>query len=439
MILLCTHNCFAQSDTIKKHKTIYGVSSGVIAGWGIRNANYTHFTMQKGQSFFSIGPVVGNKKNLQYPKHDFYFHDNSLALTGVNAVYQLYPHPEKKVFQSYFMNELFFRYYSDKGRTQFIYTNNGYDVYLPAAINYNFHQSIIGAYLGWGFRANFLKNFYLSSNAVVGLSYLTTVQNYENDSYNDKFDYFDYNLFLKAGLGYKFDSSNKKLKKHRNEEFTDSMFLADFNIVPDSQKYKAKEKPKIKEKQKTDEVTSKAILGISTGIQPLFELGTTTHYTNFTFQKGKNAFELGLMMGEKEFLVHGTTKTNQNNYGVKGVNLIYQRIPKPYNQRFQFYFQNLLCFSYSYFDGSGYLGYPYYFDSSKKSYHADQTIISNHFSYGCKIKLLKNFYIDQSFGFGIVTEWLKVNYENYYIDKNTASYMGVLMKLGVGYTFNRKP
>ncbi|MGB3948981.1 MAG: hypothetical protein WBM13_13435 [Bacteroidia bacterium] len=436
-ILLFVHTCFAQKDSIsKKQKTFLGVASGNIMGWDISNAYYTHFTMQKGQSLFSIGPVFGNRKNLQYAKHDWYYYDNSLSVNGLSAICQIYAHPEKKTFQWYFMNELLFRYYSDKGRTQFIYSDIGYDVYLPAAINYNFHQSSIGAYLGFGLRVNFLKNFYCTSNIVVGLSYLTTVQKYENNTYNDKFDYYDYNLFLKAGLGYKFDYNNKKPKRRKDTEFTDSMFMADFGFINlDTSKHKTV-KPQIKEKHQTIDLPSKAIWGVNTGIQPIFEAGTTTQYTNLTFQKSRNEFEFGLLMGEKNLSFYGSIAVEPKKYGLKGINLVYQRISKPHSQRFQFYFQNLLCYSYSYFNGRAYLPHGYY--PITKSYHADQTILSNHLSYGCKIKFLKNFYFDQSFGLGFVAEFRKVNYENYYISKNTEGYLGVLLKLGVGYTFNKK-
>lgn len=142
--------CLGQTDSIAKQKIVLGINIGIINDGRAELGCYPNFTMEKGQSFFSLGPIIGLKKKIySNPWDNFYFYSGKYALTGFNAVFQISPSTKKKIFQSYFQNELIFHYYIDNNTTNLVYTNQGVEL-LPAPIPYKTHQMVIGDYIGWG-------------------------------------------------------------------------------------------------------------------------------------------------------------------------------------------------------------------------------------------------------------------------------------------------
>ena len=74
-----------------------------------------------------------------------------------------------------------------------------------------------------------------------------------------------------------------------------------------------------------------------------------------------------------------------------------------------------------------------------KTYKSHRTDIADFIGYGFKVKFLKNFYLNQSIGIGIryyssVSDYEDTKYSSYQKDTE----LGVLLKLGLGYTFDYK-
>lgn len=440
----------AQEDTLPKISKIkYGVNIGAVSSHEVvSRGTYAHFTMEKGQIFFSIGPTFGNKKDLGAAYHDYYYKPNSYSLNGIRAVYQVSPNPARKVFQSYIHNELFFHYYSDKGKTQEVFTDVIQHTWLTSATSYNHQQTIVGNYLGWGFKLKLPYHFYINNAIALGISHFTTTQTYGISSYNSHFSYYNYDVLLKIGVGHTFDYKLQpiKLKRQAKEKpDLDSLITADIISmdVPQNKLFdrKPKEPKPVRVKQpkphyKNDTLPNKAVWGINVGAYSNFSDVFPT-YVNVTLEKGKNAFELGLITSNISFAYsYGLPVSNK--YGLTGANFVYQRFPKQYNKRNKFYFQNMLaatCVSYSGIQKI-YNYYPAYYLSQ---YKAEETTVINYLSYGCKVNFLKNFYLDQCIGFGIGYVSASVNYDSVYPNQsNKGAAATFLFKLGIGYRFNKE-
>ena len=206
LILGSTDICFGQTDTITHKKFIFGVSMGTMNSIEPESFDYySHFTIEKGGSFFAIGPVIGNKLKIQR----YYLNSVSSVyqLSGLHAVYQLNPNTKGKRFNFYFQNEFIFLYHTDKG-VNYVYIPNSYNSF-PVPRSYKSHETGIADFIGYGFKVQFLKNFYLNQSIGIGVVYNYSKADYGDISLNYTEHGFQPGLILKLGLGYIF---NKKLK-----------------------------------------------------------------------------------------------------------------------------------------------------------------------------------------------------------------------------------
>ncbi len=210
LLLLGSANiCLGQKDTIVPRKIILGVSIGVMPSYITGGLDYqAHFTIEKGKSFFALGPIVGrtNKMDLFY---DRYHNIGQYALNGFHTVYQINPNPKGKRFNFYFQNDFIFLYYTDKGTTENVYQYNSY--YYPLTKSYKSRQTQIEDFIGYGFKVKFLKNFYMNQSIGVGLVYNSTIIDYGDVNFNRRSKWIEPGAILKLGLGYTF-VQNKQSK-----------------------------------------------------------------------------------------------------------------------------------------------------------------------------------------------------------------------------------
>lgn len=412
IFLLCCSSfiCFGQADSIAGKGIILGVNAGTVVGSKGFGA-YSNFTMEKGHSHFEVGPVFGSKKNLRHAYHDYYFYSGNFTLTGLNAIYQISLNPKRKIFQSYFQNEFFFHYFIDNNTTEGVYTNLGF-MFLPTAMPYKAHQTILGDFLGWGFKVKFLKNFYINQSAGFGMEYYSSVLNYEDISYNRKDQYFKLGVVLKLGLGYKFDY---KLQPS-----------ADISFVP-----------------KDSNVSKKIIFGVSLGAMNSLSSDWVDYTSQFTIEKGKNFFSIGPVIGNKMKLERYGNNVFPNQYHLTGFDIVYQFTPKQKRKVVRFYFQNEFIFLDHVNEGIDQLYILNPADNKysfvDKPFKSHQTDIAGFIGFGLKVKFLKNFYFNQSFGIGITHYSLVADYEDVVYSINESyTESAFLLKVGFGYTFANK-
>ncbi len=463
LLLVFANICLGQKDSIAPKKIIYGFKAGGLIDDGEQGpGGYIHFTMEKGQSYFSAGPLFSQKKKVvgRSDGDDIPFYYNNYGLTGFNAVYQISPIPKSRVFQSYFQNELLFHYFMDNGTTG--NPNDGGD-YLTTAIPYKSHQMVIEDFFGWGFKVKFLKNFYLNQSISLGLAYYSTVQNYNDINYNSTGHNFFPAFLAEIGLGYKFEY---KLKlpaisfKQKNPILSYSAFSIDQldSISAISFKWKnpstSKKKPsphiakksidsiavKYPNVPKDSIVPQKPLLGINVGAMPSYYFEGLDYYANFSIEKGKNFLSFGPIIGLKLELKNEYEGQIKEQYGLTGFYLIYQSKIMPKGKKIDFYIQNEFILHYYTDNGTElYWGNNSFPNPTSKSYNAHASDIEYYLGYGCKIRFLKNFYFDQSFGIGIRYCSAASHYgDNTYNWSAVRIMPSASLKMGIGYTFKNK-
>ena len=204
-----TDICLGLTDTITTKKIILGVSAGIMAEEYENSFDYSaHLTVEKGKSFFAVGPIIGqkpildNSANLSNPRFGQY------QLTGFHFVYQINPNPKGKRFNFYFQNEFMFHYTTDKGVNQFYYTQNFYNP-IPVIKSYKSHQTLIEDFISTGFKVRILKNFYINQSIGIGLFYSSTVVDFGENNYNKNWHDIEPDIILKMGVGYTFSNKLK--------------------------------------------------------------------------------------------------------------------------------------------------------------------------------------------------------------------------------------
>ena len=404
----------------------YGVNIGGIADNLSKTGTYAHFTREKGQSFFSIGPTFGNKKDLGHLYHDRNYYSNTYSINGFRAVYQVSPNPARKVFQSYIHNEFVFHYYSDKGITPTVYSANYGSIDIPNYTRYYNRQVVIGNYLGWGFNLKLPGHFYINQSVALGIVNYANNNTYEISSYNRKFNYFDYTYMFKTGIGHTFDYKLKPIFKTNKQK-------KDFDSVIDSDIANMDaEQPK----------KTKLVWGTNVGV---FNMGNDiiNSYANLTLNHGKNYYALGVTYGNYDISNYGNIYKNGNlAVPFTGINAVYERTLFP-NRRIDMGFH--YDFIYQTFGGSG-LGaitqisggtaYTYYVP-----YYTKLKYIKNYISYTFKEYVFGNFYLNQSLGLGIIYHKWHIDYPDNASHNQKAhnAELGLLLKFGIGYKFATKP
>lgn len=435
IFLLCCSSgiCFGQADSTSGKRIVLGLNVGTLFG-NEGDGAYYNFTMERGGSHFELGPVFGSKMDLSHGSNDNYYNGN-FSLTGLNAVYQISPNTKRKIFQSYFQNEFFFHYYIDNNTTKELYSNYGHQ-FLPAAISYKSHQTIIGDYIGWGFKVKFLNNFYVNQSIGMGMEYYATVLDYKDisyNSYNRNDRSFRPGVILKLGLGYKFDYKLKPqpagpLKK-KNTIISYSAFSPEQldSIVSNSTR-------------RIDSIASpKIIFGFNVGIIPSYLWEGLEQYVLFTLEKGKNIFSAGPVIGPKAEISYYDKHRLSGKYGLTGFNMVYQRNPNPNHKKFgvDLFFQHEFILHHYNDQGTTYVNDHNI--SVFQSYKSRQTDIQAYMGYGCREKLFKNFYLNQSIGIGIIHLSTVINYEDTKYNSNEDdTNFGLLLKMGIGYKFDYK-
>jgi hypothetical protein len=435
IFLLCFSSgiCFGQADSTVGKRIVLGVNAGAVLGSEGFGA-CSNFTMEKGHSHFEVGPVFGPKKDLRYVHSDYYYRGN-VSLTGLNAVYQISLNPKRKIFQSYFQNEFFFHYYIDNNTTQEVYTNQGHQ-FLLAPISYKSHQTIIGDYIGLGFKVKFLNNFYVNQSIGMGMEYYSKVLDYEDINYSRSDHSFQPGVILKLGLGYKFDYKFKPSPagpiKKKNAIISYSAFSAEQldSIISNSTISTGK----------IDSLASpKIVFGFNIGIMPSYQWEGLDYYALLTLEKGKNIFSGGPVIGQKAEINNHENHSITGVYGLTGFNFVYQRNPNPNHKKFgiDLFFQHEFILRHYNDQGTSYVND--HNTSVFQSYESRQTDIQGYLGYGCKEKLFKNFYLNQSIGIGIIYRSTVINYEDIKYNSNEhGTELGLLLKMGIGYKFDYK-
>lgn len=436
IFLLCCSSfiCFGQADSSAGKGIVLGVNAGTVLGSQGVGA-YSNFTMEKGHSHFEVGPVFGSKKNLRHAYHDYYFYSGNFTLTSLNAVYQISLNPKRKIFQSYFQNEFFFHYFIDNNTTEGVYTNLGF-VFLPTAMPYKAHQTILGDFLGWGFKVKFLNNFYVNQSIGIGMEYYSSVLNYEDKSYNRKDQYFRPGVILKLGLGYKFDY---KLKPLSTGAFKKKNSIISYSAFSPEQLDSIISNSAISTRQIDPLSSPKIIFGFNIGIMPSYQWEGLDYYALFTLEKGKNLFSGGPIIGQKAEINNHDNHSFNGIYGLTGFNIVYQRNPNPNHKKFgvDLFFQHEFILRHYNDQGTSYVND--HNTSVFQFYKSRQSDIQGYLGYGCKEKLFKNFYLNQSIGIGIIYRSTVINYEDTKYNSNEHDTgLGLLLKMGIGYKFDYK-
>lgn len=431
LILSLSDICFGQKDSIAPKKNIFGINTGILTDNQTGFDYYTHFTLEKGQSLFAIGPIIGQKIKIGGSNGDDFRSDGgNYTLTGFNAVYQISPNPDRKIFHSYFQNELVFHYYIDNNTTN----NPNEQVWLTSPISYKSHQTIIGDFIGWGFKVKFLNNFCISQSIGLGIAYYSTIQNYENIIYNRNDHNFNLDFIAKLGLGYKFDYKNYKLKPVLSGPFKKKNPIISYSA------FSAEQLDSIISTKQTNSIASPPIiLGLNFGIMPSYTGAQLDYYSNFTIERGKDFIALGPIIGQKAEINYYNLHTERGAYALAGFNFVYQRHPNPYGKIFDVYFQNEFIFRHYSDEGINYLQQSNSSYQVTRSYKSNQSDIEDYIGYGCKEKFLKNFYFNQSIGIGVVYHSTMIDYGDINYNTNEHdTHLGLMLKMGIGYKFDYK-
>jgi|GEM_PF-5493250 len=190
--------------------------------------------------------------------------------------------------------------------------------------------------------------------------------------------------------------------------------------------------------------TPKFILGVNTGTMIHGMADALDYFAHFTIEKKKHFLAVGPIVGLK-LKMDGQYSEDfiAKQYRLNGLHIVYQINPNPKGKRFDFYFQNEFIFLYYIDKGIGYVQvyYPaiHLVDAIPQSYKSHLACIEDYIGYGFKVKFLKNFYFNQSIGIGILHSAEAINYEDatYNIRSNDTN-PGVILKMGLGYTFKNK-
>lgn len=426
-------SCFGQADSIAGKRIILGVNTGTLFG-SHGDGAYSNFTMEKGHSHFEAGPVFGRKKSLRYAYHDYYYSGN-FTLTGLNAVYQISLNTKRKIFQSYFQNELFFHYFIDNNTTKEVYTNQGHQ-FLPEPISYKSNQTIIGDFIGWGFKVKFLNNFYVNQSIGMGIEYYSTVRDYGDINYNRKDKYFRPGVILKLGVGYKFENRLKPLPKG---DFKKKNSIISYSAFSPEQLDSIISNSMISTGQIDPLASPKIIFGFNIGIMPSYQWEGVDYYALFTLEKGKNIFSGGPVIGQKAKINNHDNHSLSGVYGLTGFNIVYQRNPNPNHKKFgvDLFFQHEFILRHYNDQGTSYVND--HNTSVFQSYKSRQTDIQGYLGYGCKEKIFKNFYLNQSIGIGGIYRSTEINYDDTKYNSNEHdTEFGLLLKMGIGYKFDYK-
>lgn len=420
------------NDTSGHTRWIPGLNIGAMNDGISRGATYSHFTLEKGQTFFSIGPVLGANKNLQHAYHDYYYYD-TYSLNGARVVFQVISNPGRKFFQPYYHTELAFHRFSDKGSTQEISTDYE-EKFIATPISYNHTQTAIGAYMGWGFKTNLPGNFYVNQNLAFGVIDFYTVKKFELSEYNRKFNHFSLDFLLKLGVGFRFNkkpegqkSIFKELKQKRPDKDNLDAFI-DSDIA------------QITNPRYNDSIALKKYFwGINVGAIPVQNFGFD-YYGNITVHRGQNKLALGPIIGNgAEISDKGFINRFDGRPGFRGFNIMYQRTPLQY-RRAELGFQ--YDFIYKYYTEQG-ERWVYQSNNSQylvKNYKSKVTYIKNYVGYALRENLFKGLYLNQSAGLGIACRSWDIDYQDtkYNIHGNKVN-LELLIRLGIGYRLNYNP
>src|ERR1035437_875880 len=193
-----------------------------------------------------------------------------------------------------------------------------------------------------------------------------------------------------------------------------------------------------------DTITPKnIILGANTGIMIHGHAYAFDYFGHFTIEKGKSFLAIGPVIGLKLKPTNGYDYNPvDGQYQLNGLHIVYQLNPNPKGKRFDFYFLNEFMFLY--YTDKGVL--PFYYLNSYynyipvyKSYKFHQTDLEDYIGYGFKVKFLKNFYVNQNIGIGIIYTSSVIDYGDVDYNRSNHSFEpSIILKLGLGYTFNNK-
>ena len=166
------------------------------------------------------------------------------------------------------------------------------------------------------------------------------------------------------------------------------------------------------------------------------------YFAHCTYEKGKSFFSLGPIIGLK--LKLGSQYDNypiSGRYGLSGFHAVYQLSPKQKGKSFSAYLQYEFIFQYYSYKGEAIVQpttNPWI--PEIKSYKSNFTNIEHCIGFGCKEKFLKNFYANQSIGFGFRSDSKVIDYGDINYNRNLQYGWapGVMLKIGVGYIFKKK-
>ncbi|MCP9765609.1 hypothetical protein [Lacihabitans soyangensis] len=206
-LFFTTFLCSAQKESTSKKKVL-----GLRVGVGLLSVNDSfnynlNMSIEKGKSYFAIGPVFGEPIETDYNSHND-ISDKELWLNGISFVYQRNPNPKGKRFDFYFQYTFGYFYNSDKGK--FWYYPPIYGSINQKFNNYDFQKSIFASTIGYGFKCKIFQNLYLFQDFGMGAGYTSLTINYDDTKSDINRKYFDPTIGLNLGLEYKFD---KKIRK----------------------------------------------------------------------------------------------------------------------------------------------------------------------------------------------------------------------------------
>ena len=199
-LILIINICFGQADTLKQKKNfILGVNFGTLVSPSSEGINYfAYLTIKNGRSLLAIGPVLGPKLILKNSNGGD-LADGQHRINGFHISYQINPNEENKIFDLFFHYQFIFLEYKDRGS------------YSDPWVSYDYHayRMDIENMIGYGFKAKFSRNLYLTQSFGFGLRYsdFKCVRSWNSDFVVKEFSPA---FMVNLSIGYKFERKKRK-------------------------------------------------------------------------------------------------------------------------------------------------------------------------------------------------------------------------------------
>ena len=211
LIFSLTTSCYSQKDTSQSinKKIIWGANIGTILSYNGYGPNrHIYFTAEKRKSLITIGPVWGPQLQIR-PTNINPKGNRVWQLNGIHLAYQFHPKPKAKTFEFFFQYQFIFLQYIDRDTDEYIRINNNQGEKYKSTLR------SFGNIFGIGYKIKFLKNFYLTQTAGIGIIYESMKVDYETYSDYNTYSYYP-DVMTNIALGCTFNFK-KKAKENISE------------------------------------------------------------------------------------------------------------------------------------------------------------------------------------------------------------------------------